>query len=390
LIQVKLKGLQLRRKILKCNNNKEVIAQHKIKLAMVTASFSINGISTVIMNYCRNMDLNYFDITIIAGTPIDALYKTECDLNGIHMIELPSKKENPKAYYWCLWKFLTTEYDIVHVHGNSAVIAIELLLAFLRGIKIRFAHCHNTTCNHVRLHKLLKPIFNCLYTEGFACSSLAGKWLFGNREIYIIPNGFEVERFRFNEKSRKEIRQKLQIENKFLIGHVGRFNEQKNQTFILEVFEKVAEVNSNAFLILVGTGPYFEKIKLLVQKHPYQKQIIIYGETNETEKLYAAMDVFLFPSKHEGLGISLLEAQISGLYCVSSDIVPLEVLLSSEVILLSLSNDIELWKNAILSFKRKKRETFYDDYIDKIERYDILENVHYLEEIYFQSRLKIF
>ena len=353
---------------------------------MIAADFSINGISTVIINYCRKLDLDRFDITIMAGSPVDIAYRKECDLIGIHFIELPSKKNNARKYYKCLWKSLEQGYDIVHVHGNSAVIAIELLLAFFRGIKIRIAHCHNTMCIHIHLHNLLKPIFNCLYTEGFACSMLAGKWLFGNKKIYIIPNSFDTTKFRFDQINRKEIRKELHIDDQKLIGHIGRFNNQKNQAFILKVFEEIAKIDSKAYLILIGTGPDFDKINQLVQKSAYSNRIIIYGETLETQKMYAAMDVFIFPSKHEGLPVVLLEAQISGLPCVVSDKVTCEVDFG-DICWKSIETEPEVWAQAVLAEMEKplSRYDYFDAHKNKIDEYNIAKNVKNLENIYLEA-----
>lgn len=360
--------------------------EQKIRLVMVVANFSINGISTVIMNYCRKLDSKRFDITIMAGSPIDIAYKKECDLIGIHLIVLPSKKKKAKKYYKHLWESLAQGYDIVHVHGSSAVIAIELLIAFFRGIKIRIAHCHSTTCTHIYLHNLLKPVLNCLYTEGFACSSLAGKWLFGEKKIYIIPNSFDTKKYRFDETSRKEIREKLHIDNQMLIGHIGRFNDSKNQTFVLKIFEQIAEINSEANLILVGTGPDFDMINQLVQKSTHFNRIIIYGETLETQKMYAAMDVFVFPSKHEGMPVALLEAQISGLPCVVSDKVTCEVDFG-DICWKSIEERPEIWARAVLRELKKpiSRCDYFNSHKNWIQEYDIEKSTKHLEEIYLEA-----
>ncbi len=358
----------------------------KIKLIMIAASLSINGISTIIMNYCGSIDSTHFDTTIMAGIPIDTAYRKECDLKGIHLIELPSKKGDAKEYYRHLWKSLAEGYDIVHVHGSSAIIAIELLLAFFRGIKIRFAHCHNTTCSHIYIHKGLKPLFNCLYTKGFACSSLAGKWLFGNKKIEIIPNSFEITKYRFDEKNRREIREKLHLGTQMLIGHIGRFNDQKNQLFILKVFEKIAATNPEAHLILVGTGPDFDKINQLVLSSAYCNRIILYGETLEPQKMYAAMDAFVFPSRHEGLPVVLLEAQISGLPCIVSDRVTQEVDFG-DICWKSIEEEPEAWARAVLTELEKpvSRYGCFDVHKDQMEEYDIAKSVKHLEQIYLDA-----
>lgn len=358
----------------------------KIKVAMIMNDFNLNGISMVVLNYCRHLNLNRFDMTILTGTPIASSNQEECDKLGIQVISLPSRKQSSTSFYKALMKEVSkNRFDIVHVHGNSATITIELLIALLKGVKVRIAHCHNSTCNNMRAHKMLLPLFRKVYTHGFACSSLAGRWLFGDKKYYVIPNGFEVERFRFNPDMRSKIRKELGIEDKFVIGHIGRFNDQKNHPFLLNIFEKTAEKNSNAYLVLVGNGPDFEKVKKRIESHPYKERIILYGETAHTEEVYAAMDVFVFPSKYEGLGIVLLEAQISGLPCITSDVVPHDVVISENIEFLPLGNEsVSLWSDAILKHDNAicGRENHFNENKNRIEKYDIQKNAEYLSGLY--------
>lgn len=358
--------------------------ERKIKIAMILNNLDLNGISSVVMNYCTNIDLNQFSIDILAGSPINLNYKHTCETLGILIKELPSRKASSKMYYNALFKELKyNSYDIAHIHGNSATITIELFLAWINGIKVRIAHSHNSTCNHMKVHKALLPLFNKLYTHGFACSTLAGDWLFKNKKYYVIPNGFDTTRFYFNSEYRKTIRKQLNLDdNSFLIGHVGRFNEQKNHPFLLKVFKQVAEKNSNAYLILVGNGPDFDKINELINQHPYKNRIIVYGETTETEKVYSAMDIFVFPSKYEGLGIVALEAQISGLPCCVSTAVPKDIIISDNVDFISIEdNAISLWCNKILSYYNGKysRNLMSNDKIKKINITNCVKN---LEKLY--------
>ena len=359
----------------------------KIRIAYITKNLVINGISTVILNYCKNINKEKFQITIIAGTPIADIYYKKFKEIGIKLVEIPSKTDNPGMYYWSLLRELSSKkYDQVHVHGNSATITAELLIAYLKGIKVRFAHSHNTTCNHVRIHCLLKPIFNRLYTYGFACSDMAGKWMFSDRYV-VIPNGFDIEMYKFNKEYREKVRKELNVkEYELLIGHVGRFNEQKNQTFLLELFKYIGKINPDSKLLLVGGGPDERKIREFVSKHPYQNRIKIYGESNEIQKLYNAMDIFVFPSRYEGLGIVLLEAQINGLQCVISDVIPKEAYITNNMTSLSL-NHINEWIDAISKIDLIKRENSKIDY-EKVKQYDIRENVKVLEKYYEKDYTK--
>ncbi len=353
---------------------------------MIINDFNLNGISMVVLNYCRYIDLKQFEMTILTGTPIAPSNQEACDELGIQVISLPSRKQSSLSFYKALLKALSkNKFDIVHVHGNSATITIELMIAFLKKVKVRIAHSHNSTCSNMRIHKMLLPLFRRVYTHGFACSSLAGSWLFGNEKFYILPNGFEVKQFQFDPELRKKIRKELGVEDKFLIGHIGRFNDQKNHPFLLEIFKEIGQKIPNAVLLLIGNGPDFEIIKKLVENHPYKERIILYGETTHTEEMYAAMDIFVFPSKFEGLGIVLLEAQINGLTCITSDVVPRDTVISDRINFLPLGNDnISLWTKTIINytddiFDRKKS---FEENKKRIETFDIRKNAKYLGDLY--------
>jgi glycosyltransferase involved in cell wall biosynthesis len=259
-----------------------------------------------------------------------------------------------------------------------------MLIAKIKGIKVRIAHCHNTTCDNKKVHKILQPLFRKIYTHGFACSVDAGKWMFNNSNFEVLPNGFITEKFIFDEKKRKEVRKKLNIDDKYVIGHVGMFLEQKNHEFILQVFEEVAKAKEDSVLLLIGTGPDYDKIQKIIEEHHYKDRIICYGVTNNVSELYDAMDLFFFPSKHEGLGIVLLEAQIKGLKCVTSDVVPREVVLDDNNIkFISLDDDIAVWKNELISNDIKgTRKSFYKKQIEKINRFNIIENAKDLGDKY--------
>lgn len=357
----------------------------KISIAMVALDLRRTGISTVIMNYCRNIDKSKFQVDLLVGNVIVAEYRNECEKMGVQVIELPLKHNNVKKYISELSKNLSKKkYDIIHVHGNSATITLELFIAWLKRIPVRIAHCHNTTCNHVKMDKVLKPFFNLLYTNGFACSDDAGKWMFGNRQFDVIPNGFNTKIFKFSLNQRNVMRDKLNINGKFVMGHVGMFNHQKNHEFLLKVFENIVSKNSDTYLLLVGDGPDKDKICEIINNSPYKDRIIVYGSTNTPEKLYCAMDVFVFPSRHEGLGIVVLEAQINGLPCIVSDVIPSEAIISDNVKLLSLNDSIENWTEGILNHKEINREDFYKNNLSEIRLFDIAENTKYLEEKYIE------
>lgn len=357
----------------------------RIKVAMITNSMSINGISAVIMNYCRNLDRSRFQISILAGEPIDSVYADECERNEIEMITLPPRKQDTYHYYRALYHILwKNEFDIVHIHCNSATVTPELLIAWLCGVKIRIAHSHNTTCSNMKIHRAMYPLFRRLYTNGLACGQMAGEWLFRDKKFEVLPNGFQTENFSFDAAERESIRSELHIGHSLVIGHIGRFNGQKNQPYLLRVFEKVAEKRTDAVLLLVGTGPDFEATRAIAEKSRYKDRIILYGTTQNPRAMYSAMDVFVLPSRYEGLPVVLLEAQITGLPCIVSDRVTKEMDFGS-ICWESIDADPEIWAEKILGtqlLREVDREAYRQAHQNQIAAYDIKSTAKQLDRIY--------
>ena len=355
----------------------------KIRVVMVASSLSINGISSVIFNYAEELNMDEFDLVIVAGTPIANKYQEIADKIGATIIELPSRKRNSFRFYTRLYKILkSNQYDIFHIHGNSSSMAVELLIAKLSGIKIRIAHSHNTKCDF-KAHKLLLPIFRCLYTEAFACGQRAGEWLFGKRPFYVMRNGFDVEKFRFSIIDREQVRSSLNISEKFVIGHIGRINYQKNQDYLLDIFEIAAKKRRDLVLVMIGSGPDEEKIRERVSRSKFKDRIILYGETNTPEKMYMAMDMMVFPSRYEGLPVTLIEAQISGLPCLVSSSITDEVFFTDEIRSLSIEESPEIWADKVM--EATFHESRYEDYLkynEDINKYNIKNCVIDLEDEY--------
>lgn len=318
----------------------------KILLAMVVNDMSINGISAVIMNYCERLDKDKFDISIISGAPVDPVYYSRCDKAGIRIVELPPRKLSPKAYYKALWKALSAKYSIVHVHGNSATMGLALSIAKWCHITVRIAHSHNSVCRSTLLHRLLLPMFRSSYTHAFACSKLAGDWIFGEDKYTIINNGIDVERYKFNQEIRKEIRRELSIENHFVIGHIGRFNCQKNHTFLVDIFNEILQSHPEARLLLLGGGDLYHEIEDKVNLLGIQEKVVFAGVQQEGYRYYNAMDCFVLPSLYEGLPVVGIEAQVNGLKCFFSAEMTEEVKVLDSVEFLSIAKK-QIWASRI-------------------------------------------
>lgn len=362
-----------------CTNHKQ------IRIAMIASNLEKNGISTVIMNYCTHLDLSKYVITIIVGEYVDSLFNKICNKLGIQIIVLPRRTQNPLRYYIDLNKALSeNEFDIAHVHGSSASIAPELLLARLHQIPIRIAHSHNTTTTNMRVHRMMKPLLNLTYTDAFACGQAAGEWLFANKPFTVIKNGFDVKKFAFNSDNRLRMRQKMNLEGKLVLGHVGRFNYQKNQEFLVQLLQFLRNSDLKVHLMLVGTGKNVSAIKAKVDSLGLTSRVSFVGETNAPEELYSAMDCFIFPSRFEGLPVSLLEAQISGLPCVVSNTVTDEVIIGSSVRMVSLTDSLDAWASLIRTVSPSQRSAFFIENQSKIQEYNITNCVQGLDAKYHE------
>lgn len=355
-----------------------------ITVGMIAGNFELNGISSVIYNYCKHLDKSKFRVVLFVGTPVNENLCQCCRDVGVTVHLLPRRRTHTLQYCISLYRALTKErIDIVHINGSSATIAIELLVTKFAGIRYRVAHSHSTSCSNYKAHRLLRPIANWLCTDALACSNAAGNWLFNKRKYTVIYNGIDTNTFRFDENKRRDVRQRLGIEKSILIGHVGRMNGPKNQMFVIDVFEYLSR-KTDAFLLLVGTGPDVEKVKKRVNESVCQNRIIMYGETDNVQELYSAMDVFLFPSKHEGLPLTMIEAQANGVPCVVSDMITDEVIIADNVTKLSLDESVEVWSRHVTDSLASRQNNELDllRLIDK--HFNIYSNVKRLEDFYYK------
>lgn len=316
--------------------------EKKNKVLIVnTTEFGPGGVTKVIDEYYRATCRDGYEFNIVSITPnIPQQYARLFAEHGSNVIYLPRKENTVKYFFGLLSLCLRRKYDVIHIHGNSATMAIELLAAFLSGIRKRIAHCHTTKCEHQKAHKLLMPLFSRLYTHGLACSQDAGSWIFGDGNFQVLNNAIDTGRYPFSLQSRQQYRQALNIsDDTLLLGHIGYFNETKNQSFLVDILSAMAP---NVKLLLIGTGELMETVQQKVAKLGLEDRVLFLGVRQDIPQLLQAMDSFVFPSVWEGLGIALLEAQLSGLPCFASDQVPLAANICGTVTYLPL-DDPQLW-----------------------------------------------
>lgn len=284
------------------------------------------------------------------------------------------------------------DYKVVHLHSSSKNFYV-LKAAKKYGIPVRIAHSHSIGFQSKSkiqniIGNIFKPLLKRYATNYFACSKNAGEWLFGERQIKnsnvkIIHNAVDLERFKFDEQKRKAIRKQLNIDSELVIGHVGRFVKLKNHDFLIDMFSVIHKKNKNSILMLVGNGECEEEIRNKVEKLELSPYVRFIGFKDNVNEYILAMDVFVFPSLFEGLGLVLIEAQATGIKCFTSkNVVPLEAKVSNVLEYIPLESGVENWANIILNSPIERVDTYKDI---KKAGYDIRDTAKELEEFYINS-----
>lgn len=290
------------------------------------------GVETYMYHLVRAMSNKGLHFTFAGRTDHPAYYK-QLQSMGSSFVRLPSPQRNPFTYARAISDLLSQyHFDVVYENKFTNANVFPLLCAKKAGVKRIIVHAHNSgfSGNPLEdlLHVLLRPLTAKYATDRFACSSVAAAHMFGKRTPFVfVPNSIDVKEFEFVNATRLKVRQRLGIaRNTVCIGHVGNFYRQKNHSRLIRIFAHYHKINDQSVLLLVGNGDEQETQRLhqLCHELGVSDSVIFYGKSNHTANLYNAMDVFLFPSLYEGLGMVLIEAQANGLPCVVSSTVPSE------------------------------------------------------------------
>lgn len=310
----------------------------KIKILYIMPSLRVcNGVANYAMNYYRNIDKNKFQIDFIVGLNERSIYYDEIESNGGKIFYIPKINfKNIRNVSEQINNFFkSNKYDIIHCHVLNMG-AFYMYYANKHDVNVRILHSHvtksaDTFINKIRNDFLLKiAIYNSNYL--CACSKMAGEMIFGKKKFRIIYNAINIEKFKYNEISRKRIRKELNItEDEIIIGNVGRFCNQKNQLRLVEIFKKFISKNPKSKLIIIGNGKLKNAIHYKCKKMNIDENVLIMDTKNNIEDYYQAFDAFVLPSKYEGLGIVLIEAQIAGLPCVVSNVIPKEAKITEDI-----------------------------------------------------------
>ena len=302
-----------------------------------TIQYNINGIANVIFEYIKNFQILKSNLNIFLSSYgyFDNKYKEIATNTDAKILVLPSRKHVLK-YVNALKNIIKeNKIDIVHINGNSSTMVLEALCCKVSGVKF-ICHAHNNDCSHKITHKLLQPFLRSISKNNLACSTETGKFAF-RKNFNVFFNGIEIEKFLFSDIDCFNLRKMYGIDkNELVLLHVGVFNDQKNQEFLLNVLPRI---NRPFKMIFVGDGANLQRCKLLANKLKLNGKIIFAGEQREINKYYSCADLFLFPSIFEGFGIVLIEAQFNGLKCICSDAVTKDVNINNHIIYTELNAD---------------------------------------------------
>ena len=358
------------------------------------------GIETMLMNYYREMDRNQIQFDFLANKPVPGEYDEEIRSMGGRVFVSPGL--NPlhfPRYRRYVADLLRDNPDIriVHAH-NEAMGYYALKSAKDAGMRVRIAHAHNTQIIHdykYPLKLVCKQLLPGAATDYWSCGRDAGIYYYGekrwNASGFILRNAIDVTRFGFRQEARERKRQQHGLQDCFVIGHVGRFNVQKNHSRLLDIFAEIDQKVPEARLVLVGTGELEQAVKEKASAIGIQDKTLIPGQTADVSDWYQAMDCFVLPSLFEGLPVVGIEAQAAGLPCVFSDRVTDEVLLSPEARRVSLQADNAEWAAEIMTAMRRP-DADRTQGMDIVRRagYDIHTEAQKLQERYLEMAARAY
>jgi glycosyltransferase involved in cell wall biosynthesis len=336
-----------------------MLEREPIRVAQVIGKMWAGGVETVVFNYYRALDHEkiqfdfYYDEDSTVEPPRDII-----DM-GARFFMLPP--------YQKIWKYIPElrrhlkeeKYTIVHSHLNTLSI-FSLFAAWSAGVPIRIAHNHSVPGGNEWkrncLKRFLKRFSKIFASDYFACSEKAGRWMFGDKtfdagKVCVVKNAIDWNLFTTNERDLCLLKTKFHLEGKFVIGHVGRLTYAKNHIFMVDVLEEVLKKEKNAVLFLVGGGDLYNAIASYVKFKHLEEKVIFAGQVANPQDYYQLIDVMIVPSRFEGLSLTTIEGQISGIPVVISEAVPDEAIISNACHKIRLSTSKEKWADIVIQSK---------------------------------------
>mgnify|MGYP001625273490 CR=1 FL=1 len=375
--------------------------KNAIRVLNVTTVFKAAGIESFIMNMYRNIDREKVQFDFMVMRDEKEYYDDEIEKLGGKKYTISKESKNILVRILkeskSLYTFLKSHpYEIVHIHYTTPLRAFYALAAKKAGVKVIVYHSHSAEVsgkNFLKrsLYSILRKCIENWATDYFACSEVAAEWMFPPKLISdgkakVVYNGIDVNRFRFSESNRTALRNELGLSNEFVIIHTGRFLEQKNHKFVLEVFKKVKMKQADAKLLLLGTGNSFDEVKNYACELNISDSVHFLGVHADVERYLSAADCYIMPSLYEGLPVAAVEAECSGLPCYLSTNITKEVALTDVVKFMDLSQSAEEWADEILSCRSIIRKDKSEMVAQK--GYDVHKAAKKLQDFYENAAMR--
>lgn len=372
-----------------------------IRVLHIVGEMGRGGMETMVMNIYRNIDRSkvQFDFLAHYGGRY-AAYNEEIQALGGRIYEMPGlKTDENHACYWKIGEYIVAlnkffrehqEYKIIHCHMTNTA-SIYMPIAEKYGVTCRIAHSHSTHGKEGLLGMATEILQRPTYkyaTDWFACSQVAAYWFYPKKvveagKVTIIANAVDAKNFRYSGKVRNQMRKELGVEDKVVIGCVARFRPEKNHVFLISVLNEMLKEEPNAVLMFAGEGPLKESIKTQVAEKGLSSNVLFLGMRSDIPNVMQAMDVMVMPSLFEGLPVTGIEAQASGLRIVASTGVTEEMDAIGMVTYLSLEDSIKAWSDALLKAASAEREDTYEQI--RKAGYDIHTTAPWLQEFYLNK-----
>ncbi len=366
----------------------------KIQILHMTPPEINNGVYKYLFNHMEYIDQDRYQFEFLTRNKAELMGTKEYQRYHFKVWSFENtQRDNEEGLRKEIIRILNHGFDAIHLHTSMWRGFLIEEIAMEMGIPQVIVHSHSTGVDFVareerdkllKIHETYKRRFNMgMATDVCACSRLAGEWLYGNQipkdRIKILPNAVEVEKYHFNPKKRKQVRDRLGMEDRVVVGNVGRYSYQKNQEFLIRAFAKARQKNQKLFLILMGQGELKGQLIRLIDELDIANSAVCMDWQEHVDDYLQAFDVFCLPSHFEGLSICAVEAQAAGLKCYVSDTMAEETRITSLVEFLPLEEDV--WEKALTEAEINADRKWYDDEIAK-HGYDIKSATEKLMELY--------
>ena len=367
------------------------IKMEPIRVLNLFTIMNRGGAETMVMNYYRNIDRTKVQFDFLVHRQERGAYEDEIEsLGGKIYRMIPIYPQNFSKYKKMLHQFFSEhkEYKIIHSH-MSELGYFAFKEAKEQGIPVRICHAHNAPQGwdmKMVMRTYFKKKMIPYLTHMFTCGTESARWLYGPQyedQFIQLNNAIDAEKFRYNIEKEKQVRKELELDDRLVIGHVGRFHKQKNHEFLIDIFYEIQKIRPDAVLLLIGNGDLEDKIKEKIRKKHLESCVKFLGLRSDVNKLMQCFDVFLFPSLFEGLGIVLIEAQAAGAPCITSEkVVPKEAKVSSLLHYFSLKKTEREWAMEVFNILNHENSKKDMCQVIRTAHYDINDNASWLERFY--------